>query len=143
MGDLRVLNREYLFNEITPPKTYKEYFRTIVSDKEVYVTIILDDDQRPSIYLEKNDNFGLCRMFFRKEEAREYVNSISQAKKIPIGIIRSWETSFSEFSRFLVGFSKNLKESGGGNVHVTAAVINKGMFQDIDVVWTTMPEHMV
>lgn len=146
MGEHLVLqHREYLIKDLMPHRVYFEYFDVLAKDKAIYITVVLDEDQRPIVFLEKSNKstYGICRMFFRKEDAKRYVKTVSAEFKDSMGSVRSWETSFTDLSKFLIRFNNTAKEQGKTGIHVYATVIHKENFCDIDTVWTAAPEFMV
>lgn len=136
----------YLFLDLPPWDINREYFEVLASDKPLYLAVFVDEDQNPTLYLEHSPIKSMpsaCRVFFRKDDVRQYIQTIAVERRIPEVHLRAWESSFSHLSQFMPKFDATLKEKGRSGVFATATVIHRHQFKNIDVFWTSAKSFMV
>lgn len=137
---------KYLFLDLPPTSAVIEYFDVLVKDKPLYLTVFVDEDQSPTLFLEPNPLKGhpaTCRVFFRKDDVRQYIQTVSIDRRIPEHYLRAWESSFSHLSKFMPKFDSTLKDQGKGGVFAVGCTLHRQCFTNVDVFWTSHQGFMV
>lgn len=140
------LDDKYLFLDIPPFSWSEEYFSILTSDKPLYMAVFMDEDQTPTLYLEHSAIKGMpstCRVFFRKDDVRQYIKAVSITRKVPEESLRAWESSASHLTHFMPKFDATLREKGRSGVFALATAVHRHEFKSVDVFWTSDRSFMV
>jgi hypothetical protein len=136
------------FKNFVPVELYKKYFDVILSDENVYICIVQNEDQIGAIYLErpkdKTDKVdGVVRMFFQLDDLRKYGKSVASSEEIPYESVRRWEMNFNKLIDHISKMDSKYKAMGKKGVRLVASAVHEEKFLDIDIVWTSESNLMV
>jgi hypothetical protein len=135
-----------MFEDLPPSSAVIEYFDILVTNKPLYMTVYVDEDQTPTLFLERSALKGkpdTCRVFFSAEDVKHYIGAVSATRKIPEENLRAWESTCSNLAEFMPKFDSTLRGKGRAGICAVATMMHRSRFRDVDVFWTSHPEYMV
>ncbi len=138
------------FIDFVPPELYRAYFEEIVAKNGmVYVTIITNENQLNTIYLERprekdGDSIdGFVRVFFDLNHLKHYGSQIAVKEQIHPDLVKRWELPFQELIEYVKTMDERRKANNKPGVMAVAYSIHGNKFVEIDTVWTSNKDIMV
>lgn len=139
MSKMIDMSREHLVGITTPPELTVEFYALMALGAPVYICMAQKDEDS-KVYLEPSENVDshTLRVFWRKDDIRDYIDSVKY--KIPGDPDRIvyWEASTDEVLNLLARSLKNLTEDVEINT-IISAVIGSELI-DVDLFWSTNQE---
>lgn len=139
MSKMVDMSREHLVGITPPPELTVEFYALMALGAPVYICMAQKDGDS-KVYLEPSEdsNTHILRVFWRKDDIRDYIDSIKY--KIPgkPDRIVYWEASTDEVLNLLAKSLKNLASEVEINTMITAIVGSE--LVDVDLFWSTNTE---
>lgn len=135
MGTKALSHNRDIFIDKTPDLVYLEYFETLQPDKAVYTAVIIDENQKPSLFIEGSGGSRTSRIFFRKKDALKYV-SIVESAGISQGLpVKMWQSPAEIVTLLLIQLEKHGTDKTKQLQGVASYFVGKDLI-DIDIFWT-------
>lgn len=129
-----------------PDEIHKAYHKSLTEKSPVYVVAILNPDNKPLIYVEGNktlDSDGACRLFFREEDADQYMAFLVGADRGGVLSLQKLETTYEQLMQIMITLDRRNKDQGGRGFKIFACTTYKDVVRVVDLFWSGNPNLMV